>query len=87
MGVSFLCPVHGNNGPKGMACHLGVWFENPIDGGPRHAGEPYKPRPGQETGYGVYWTRTGDTFDALTLDASIDAPGHWHGFIRNGEVT
>lgn len=44
------------------------------------------------------WTREGgDTFDALTLAPSIDTKadpvgrvdfeGHWHGFIRNGEIT
>jgi len=32
------------------------------------------------------WNRTGDTFDTLTLSPSIFPPGHWHGFIRNGEI-
>lgn len=86
MGVSFLCPVHGDRGAAG-ACYLGVWFENPLDGGPRFNGETYRPRKGEKTGYGVYWRRAGQTFDSLTLDASVDAPGHWHGYIRAGEVT
>ena len=34
------------------------------------------------------WTKTGDTFDTMTLTPSIDtsAAGHWHGFITNGEI-
>lgn len=35
------------------------------------------------------WVRAGDTFETLTLEPSvwIEPPGHWHGFIRRGEVT
>jgi hypothetical protein len=38
---------------------------------------------------GILWRREGDTFDTLTLSPSVDASpsGHWHGFVRNGEVT
>lgn len=34
------------------------------------------------------WTKTGDTFDNLTVSPSIDASAakHWHGFIQGGEV-
>lgn len=39
------------------------------------------------------WHRKGDTFETLSLTPSIDAsgnrmdfPGHWHGYIKNGEV-
>jgi len=34
------------------------------------------------------WSRTGDSFENLTLTPSIDASahGHWHGFITNGAV-
>lgn len=32
------------------------------------------------------WDRTGDTFETLTLSPSIFPPGHWHGYIRNGEI-
>ena len=46
---------------------------NPIDGGP----------PPRAT---TLWTRTGETFETLTLSPSIHAVGHWHGFIRNGEL-
>lgn len=37
---------------------------------------------------GPYWTRTGDTFETITLRPSVDvgAEGHWHGHIENGEV-
>jgi hypothetical protein len=80
MGILFVCPVHGEG------CHLGVWFRNPLDGGP-----PYPDSWG-----GKLWDRTGDTFETLTLRPSIhvhdtDADGnrtgtHWHGFIRNGEI-
>lgn len=89
MGISFLCPVHGGNGANGMACYLGVWFENPVDGGPAYKpGEPFQRR----TRYNCFtageplWRRTGETFDTLTLEPSIDAEGHWHGYIRAGEV-
>ncbi|MGH9366245.1 MAG: DUF6527 family protein [Thermoanaerobaculia bacterium] len=88
MGISFLCPVHGNNGPNRMPCYLGLWLENPLDGGPPYKpGDTYRPRPGQETGTEPLWRREGETFDTLTLTPSINAEGHWHGFIRNGEVT
>lgn len=38
------------------------------------------------------WNRTGDTFETISLSPSIDTnsridvPGHWHGFIVNGEI-
>jgi uncharacterized protein DUF6527 len=37
---------------------------------------------------GYLWTRTGDTFEMLTLSPSVDASkaGCWHGFVTNGEV-
>jgi Family of unknown function (DUF6527) len=55
---------------------LGVWFANPIDGGPATDDAEYR------------WHREGATFDTLTLSPSIDASksGHWHGFITNGEI-
>lgn len=36
----------------------------------------------------VAWrvTSATDEFDALTLQPSVHAPGHWHGWITNGEV-
>ena len=76
VGVSFDCPIHED-------CHLGAPFKNPLDGqGP----------PGWKALDGTQWTRSGDTFETLTLSPSIhmlgekdDPPGcQWHGFIRAG---
>ena len=70
-GIHFLCPHCKNT-------HIIVLFSNPIDGGPASIGEDLcKPR----------WLRTGDTFDTLTISPSINSPGHWHGWVKNGEVT
>lgn len=54
---------------------LAVMFSNPLDGLP----------PAQDE---KLWSRTGDTFEELTITPSIDASKHgcWHGFITNGEV-
>lgn len=60
---------------------LGPLFSNEIDrdGLPNdvHWGDP-----------ATKWTRTGDTFETLTLAPSADASkfGHWHGNITNGEA-
>ena len=72
MGLTFDCP-------HCKVQSLGVWFSNPVDGGPA-AGPEYSPAP--------RWHREGDTFDNMTLSPSIDvsASGHWHGFIINGDV-
>jgi hypothetical protein len=57
---------------------LFVGFANPLDGGSAHAPECPK------------WTRTGETFEVLTLTPSIlraEPLGcGWHGYITNGEV-
>lgn len=74
MGITLLCPCK-----PGCDTHLGVWFANPIDGGPPAPPECLpKPR----------WQRTGETFETMSLTPSVDASasGHWHGFITNGEV-
>jgi hypothetical protein len=62
--------------PHCRQVRLGVFYKNPIDGRV----------PSDD---GLLWTRSGDTFDTLTLSPSIDASkhGHWHGVITNGEVT
>lgn len=52
-----------------------VPFENPLDGG----------KPIQSSTN--LWKREGETFETLTLSPSINQIGHWHGWIRNGEVT
>lgn len=74
--VAFQCPCLD---PK---CEWGgqivVDLENPLDGGERMSwrGVPAK----------TYWQRTGDTFETLTLSPSIHCVGHWHGWVRDGQV-
>lgn len=87
VGVCFDCPgaccadkplseLHPGDKPedqtKERAC---VFFSNPVDGGP-------------PVGDGPHWERTGDAFEDLTLSPSVDGSshGHWHGWIRGGEV-
>lgn len=89
MGVRFRCPCQRCK-LMGDPVWLLVWFANPIDGGPA-ARADFEPFP--------RWTRTGDTFDTLSVvpsvdfskprepdDGTIKVPGHWHGHITNGEV-
>ena len=71
LGVMFICPHCINT-------HVGGFFANPPDGGPPAPPE-HEPKP--------RWHRTGDTFETLTLTPSIDAKGHWHGFVTEGLVT
>lgn len=37
---------------------------------------------------GCLWTRSGETFETLTLAPSVDASraGCWHGFVQNGAI-
>jgi len=56
---------------------LYVPFANPLDGGPQYGPQG--------------WQRTGDTFETLSLQPSIQrvmSPCHcrWHGWITNGDV-
>jgi hypothetical protein len=78
-GVTFDCPHCRKQ-------RLGVLFHPAIDRGGWLA-------KGVTIFHGALeWTRTGDTFDTLTLSPSINAnsriefQNHWHGFIENGEV-
>jgi hypothetical protein len=60
---------------RGADCpSLYVPFDRPLDGGPPIDAHN--------------WTRTGDTFETLSLTPSIQRIGGcgWHGFITNGEV-
>lgn len=62
--------------PCGCGEPLSVLFHNPPDGqGPISMQIPM-------------WTRTGETFETMTLDPSILRRNNcgWHGWIRNGEV-
>ena len=75
-GVLFLCPVcfKKNGGPVGTESVL-CWFKG--HGVPDDA----KPGPGR-------WTASGTDFNDLTLSPSINVDHeHWHGWIKNGEVT
>lgn len=79
MGVIFDCPVHRGH------CSIGVWFANPIDGGP--------PAPSHEQPT-YRWKRSGESFENLTLHPSVDASGYsrngtpcWHGWLKNGEIS
>lgn len=71
-------------------CHrLAVYFKNPVDGGPH-----------EDKADEHLWKRTGDTFETLTLEPSINASGQkvyvsyqplhatacWHGYIRDGKI-
>ncbi len=87
LGLIFQCPVH-----PGGACHQGVPFTNPLDGGPRYEYD----RPRGDGKAWAYWNRAGDRFEVLSLSPSIlipdiDADGktvgtHWHGWITGGAV-
>lgn len=73
LGVTFECPCCKGTS---RATRLAVFFANPPDGGVPPSNRNL-------------WMREGDTFDTLTLTPSIDASasGHWHGFIKGGQVT
>lgn len=92
-GLSFDCP-HCAGGVR-----LSAPFTVPLDGGAPISLEhgvlwpTLQPRPDDAPGRvtvppGIHWTRTGDTFETMTLVPSIDASrsGHWHGFITNGAI-
>ena len=78
-GLNFNCPCPKcsaipNGSPQQLRV-LSVWFANPLDG--------------QGSYLNAGWQRVGETFETLTITPSIDASksGHWHGWIRDGEVT
>jgi hypothetical protein len=84
MGVSFDCP-------HCRTTRIGVAFANPIDGGaPSHLRAiEVMPVVASAVPPGIAWQRTGETFETLTLSPSVDTSnsGHWHGWVRAGEVT
>lgn len=69
-GVMFDCPCKSDSCVWGG--RIAIAFSNPFRGEPSSA-------PGER-----HWQRTGDTFETLSLSPSINAVGHWHGFLRNG---
>lgn len=96
-GLTFECPC-----PKcraGAPVRLAIPLARPPDGGPpvpmgpklmgRRFSEPDRPPLPFDVPADFLWNHTGTTFEDLTLKPSVNASasGHWHGFIRNGEVT
>lgn len=82
-GISFECPVHTKYcetcGHELNGSHrLMIWFENPVDGLPPEATAKHR------------WLRTGETFETLSVspsvNAQVDDPSCWHGFITDGEI-
>lgn len=82
-GVLFICP-------KCQKHSVLCWFKNPRNA-PAVPNDAF-PRPGR-------WTFSGDTFDVLSLEPSIDLSTitpenpadpsrcYWHGWVKNGEAT
>lgn len=88
VGVRFSCPVCSSWGANLVGAHMvGALFANPPDGG---AAQPDDER-AHANHSGRRWSRSGSTFDDLTISPSIDltrtAPGEWHGFVVAGQVT
>lgn len=89
VGVLFSCPACSRWGADLVGAHMvGVLFANPPDGGPAH---PDDENAVANNG-GRRWSRSGSTFDDLTITPSIDltargAVGEWHGFVTAGHVT
>jgi hypothetical protein len=87
VGISFLCPHCSPDLPEHGPIRrqrLAVSFHPPID--PENIARTFAV-PLVMTG--KEWQRiSGETFETLTLNPSINTEysGHWHGFIRNGEV-
>ena len=79
VGISFRCPCGTH--PRDEEYDTDrcvILLENPLDGQGRF----------DATTPGHYWTRTGETFETISLTPSIQRVGGcgWHGFITNGEV-
>jgi len=76
VGLTFLCP-------HCLKERLGVFFH---ERGQEAVQDSYIKAHSPGTNH--IWTKTGMSFDNLTLEPSIDASatGHWHGFILNGEI-
>ncbi len=86
VGITFDCPCCAPDGKVSSLGtkyrpRLGVLFVNEID-------RDGLPNDVHWTRGGRKWTRTGETFETLSLTPSIDASsfGHWHGCITNGRA-
>lgn len=98
VGIRFLCPVNDGDGPHRDGHSIAVLFANPPDGRTAHPVDPSCPGDND----GLRWTRSGSTFDDLTLSPSVDCTtsvrcdradhsrcSHthcWHGLVAGGEV-
>lgn len=62
--------------PCGCGTRCAIEFVNPLDGGPPTRTDNHT------------WKRTGETFETLTLEPSIQRVGGcaWHGHIRQGAI-
>ncbi len=87
VGFTFECPLH-----RSSCRRLAVLFANPIDGGPS-IDEDGQERREMALGWHLVcrWERTGTTFEEMTLSPSlhfqVGQETHWHGFVRDGQVT
>lgn len=80
VGLLFDCPHCG-------ARRLGVNFDVPVDpDGLRGRMFEFDAQRVAAAAGRLVWQRTGETFDTMTLNPSIDVEGHWHGSIVSGEM-
>lgn len=87
VGLTFDCPCCGPDGkPTSLGTNyrprIGVLFKEEID-------RDGLPNDVHWSRAGAKWHREGETFETLTLAPSINCEqfGHWHGWIKNGEVS
>lgn len=87
VGLTFRCP-HCPPGERGATTYLGVMFAQTVDRDQLNVDEKEWPTYMATHPDAKFWTRTGDTFDTLTLSPSVDVSqhGHWHGFVSQGDV-
>jgi hypothetical protein len=83
-GITFDCPCCAGTD---RAIRLAVQVNPPFD--PLHQIDEWQIDPAAlYVKDRTIWSRSGDTWETMTLTPSIDASqhGHWHGFITNGEI-
>lgn len=67
MGVNFRCPANHINKHNDFNHRYYCYFENPLDGGARSVQHPALIKTRQ-----VWWHRTGDTFETLSMDKTVN---------------